>query len=760
MLNRFADASQQPLLVTGASSSQRIMRYGLLIFSCFTAVIALMEPAGNIHYPSSLIQNDLEMIKAIETRQFHEVMFLIDTSQSMAAKDTGQKISRLEFAKEISQFVIPNLKGKMVSLAAFTSLETPIVPATQDILFTLLSLQKLHFNEGDAAGTELDEALKGIQSHFKESSIQEAKTIILLTDGGDPVTEEERLKILQAIGDPFATNMRLIVVGIGSEKGAIIPEFAYQGKEIKVTLNSSLLKNIAARGRGQYISSEEKSAQNVATLVQAAIDKKDSTEQIHEVIRHARGKLPPPIYSSYFHFPLALAISSLILFLWIPEGKFFTIIFFLIIFTPIRSYGEDPLIYLEAGQGIRAEQNYHELLANDKDSWHQAVAMYNLGCFSLKRGDYDRALGYFEQASSIGNLSPILVSYIHLNSSVSTILLVEKMFKNKEINSAQALILLRQAQTELSLSHDADCKAAKLKGSDNCAGIESYQQVFNYLQKLAANLRAEEEYRRQQQIAVSLSPQKKALQQALNDTLSILTREQIEEGLINSLLLDLSELKKIIPNPDMEEAYQQGQEALKTFQQKKNQETLFFLRSVYQVIEQILSQKNKKTPKETLQAAIENQMNAIDLTIELKKMQITDASLKNLLLKKQDLVKETGSLFIDRVIIDQRKEYQQGFCQNEPWHSALPLYFEGYKMQLAARRELDQGTLTNAIFYQNETLDYWKLALKALDIPPSTISPSANYKEQKKVQNIVEMENEDYVKPQEKNLIKMTDKPW
>lgn len=762
VLNNFADPSQHPYLVVGASSSLRLWRYFLILFSVAMALLVLMEPVGNVHYPSSLLKQEAETIKAIETKKWHEVMLLIDTSQSMAVKDTRPGISRLELAKEIAQSIVVDLEGKTVSLAAFTSVETPLVPATQDILFTLLVLRHLKLNEGDTTGTDLVDALKGIREHFKEDPIQKVKTVVLFTDGGDTSLENKGRtdEILNALGDPFAMNLRLIVVAMGSVRGGVIPAVTFQGQEVKSAVELPLLKKIAARGRGEVVTTEGKSTQSISTSVRALIDKEASPEEVQEVVRHARGALPDPIHSIYFRFPLALSIIALILFLWLPEARFMTI-FFVFVSVPCWGNVQDPLIYLEAGQGVKAEQIYHEMLIDDRNPWHQAVANYNLGCFSMQRGDYDAALGYFDAVTSIKNISPLLTSYVYLNSSIATALLVEKMVKDKEINPAQGLIMLRDAEKQLILGYQADCSIGRLEGSGVCPEIASYKQVGAYLQRLAANLRREEEHRRRLKEAdeSSLSPMQIHLQKSLDETLSMISRQEIDPRNIEDLLNELNDLKSLFPDQNVKEAIHNGISAQKSLKANKNEQTRFFLLSLYQWLELILAKNNNKEPKSALRAAIEQEMNAIDMTIDMKKIGEEDGSLKEVLLQKQELVRAAGISFVDVVIIEQKKEFKKGYCQKEPWHSALPLYFEGYKMALAAAQELNKGTLVNAIHYQNETLDYWKLALKALETPPSETKASNSLLEKKEIQNLIEMETEDIPqKPQ--SPPKVVDKPW
>ncbi len=275
------------------------MKVGFLCTSWVFAVFALMGPEGNAHYVS---QKAYKMGAG-------EIVFLVDVSDSMSVNDTRTGISRLGNAKQIIENMIPEIRGRNASLFAFTSDLIPLAPGTIDTLFIRLMLDRLKINEGGLPGTDFVKSLSQLKDQLESQRAQKAKTVILLSDGGDTLweslggaeKEERKKKIAHAAKE---LNASVITVGMGSEEPVRISGLQYEGKPVMTRLQPELLRKI-----GKYYN-----ANRAASLTLA---KNLASEEVSE----KEVSLQKVVYDLYFQIPLFLSILFFAAALLIPETE-------------------------------------------------------------------------------------------------------------------------------------------------------------------------------------------------------------------------------------------------------------------------------------------------------------------------------------------------------------------------------------------------------------------------------------------------------
>src|SRR5262249_54027895 len=155
----------------------------------------------------------------------------LDVSASMSVPDVDQARTRLDLSKDIADQVISRLNGQNVSLTAFTSSFLPIVPSTNDYLFTRLMLHNLQINADETSGTDIKNALEELQKNDFPVPTSKPKTLVLITDGGDTHAEslqgEAREQYIESmvkfIENAEAQQLQVIIVGVGSTAGKEIP---------------------------------------------------------------------------------------------------------------------------------------------------------------------------------------------------------------------------------------------------------------------------------------------------------------------------------------------------------------------------------------------------------------------------------------------------------------------------------------------------------------------------------------------------------
>jgi Ca-activated chloride channel family protein len=294
--------------------------------------LALMDPLGNIRYsplggaPASSISSPTKPHNVP-----HEIIFLVDTSASMRVPDGTDGETRLEEAKAIMEDVIRQLRGQTVSLYAFTSELSAVVPATVDYLFVRLSIKELHINEGDVGGTRFAPVLTALkQQAFPEPSPKHY-TVIMLTDGGDTqlealkgkAKEQERQAILDAIPNPQQLHLRLLTVGLGSPKPQPIPHVTFEGKPVLSKLEPDILKQLAEHERGEYGMAQEWTTWDLSQKIISQIAENELVEQSDaQGERQVAGiKKEDVLVDLYYQIPLGLALLFYFLNFLLPDVR-------------------------------------------------------------------------------------------------------------------------------------------------------------------------------------------------------------------------------------------------------------------------------------------------------------------------------------------------------------------------------------------------------------------------------------------------------
>ncbi|MCB1112780.1 MAG: VWA domain-containing protein [Chlamydiales bacterium] len=296
-----------------------------VILAWITATLALMDPQGNPHYPEEKLRiSKNEKEPGAPRRIVHDVIFLLDTSASMAVDDTSTKETRLAEAKEIIDETVRMMRGENVALYTFTSEGSKLVPLTMNYIFTRILLSDVSINEGDVAGTDLYEALAVVNDSEGGMAPEKARTLVILTDAGDNRLEEtatraaEIAALLQLVEALHDEGYHIYTVGLGSKEGGTVPNVLYKGKSVVSKLQDEILQTIAKVGGGQYFSGNALSPLFIAKALYSDIEKRNAYETAP--VRAPDMAREDLIYDHYFQYPLALAIILLAAVLFLPDN--------------------------------------------------------------------------------------------------------------------------------------------------------------------------------------------------------------------------------------------------------------------------------------------------------------------------------------------------------------------------------------------------------------------------------------------------------
>jgi len=335
------------------------------------------------------------------TNKGSNVVIALDLSNSMLAKDIAP--DRLERSKKFLTSLVNKFSGDRVAFIVFAGRAYIQMPFTTDYGAFEMQLRSVHTDMIPTQGTALGEAIQ-LAASMQGSAAQQEKVLILLSDG-----EDHDSKAISMAKDAAANRTIVHTIGVGTNKGAPIPEhskaggIAYKkdlsGKQVLTRLNEDILKDIAAAGGGKYF--------NIS-------DEKRALKEISRSIKWSAGSAGEERaftrYKSYFQWFLFPAIFLLMLDLAgihvlirrknISTASVILPLLFFSLLVSCQSKPEKALqkayTCIEKGDLEAGFAQYHQIAGSDSS----ALAQYNLGATYLLMNQQDSALVYFERALS------------------------------------------------------------------------------------------------------------------------------------------------------------------------------------------------------------------------------------------------------------------------------------------------------------------------------------------------------------------------
>jgi Ca-activated chloride channel family protein len=173
----------------------------------------------------------------------------------MLAEDIAP--SRLQKYQQLVTQIINNLASDRIGLIAYAGSAVPQLPITTDYGSAKMFLQSLNTDLISSQGTAISEAIQLAESYYIEDS-KASKVLVIISDGEDH--EGEAISMAE---NAAAEGVRIITIGVGTEKGGTIPQKTNgvtqsfkkdnEGNTVITKLDSKTLKEIADAGNGIYI---------------------------------------------------------------------------------------------------------------------------------------------------------------------------------------------------------------------------------------------------------------------------------------------------------------------------------------------------------------------------------------------------------------------------------------------------------------------------------------------------------------------------
>lgn len=193
-------------------------------------------------------------------RQGVDIVFVVDTSMSMAAGDVPP--SRLWLAQSLVRRITQALPGNRVALVQAEGVGVVMAPLTVDAAVIDLLLDAIEPGSLPLPGTQLAPALARAAALFPEGG-EKHRALVVLSDGEDHGEGLDR-----AISDLRSAGIIVHCVGVGTAHGAPVPDAARpgdfkrdeNGQVVVSRLHPETLERIATETGGLYLSATRSNA--------------------------------------------------------------------------------------------------------------------------------------------------------------------------------------------------------------------------------------------------------------------------------------------------------------------------------------------------------------------------------------------------------------------------------------------------------------------------------------------------------------------
>lgn len=215
-----------------------------------------------------------------------DIYLLMDTSKSMLVADINP--NRISVAKKIGADLLDHLQGDRIGFIPFASEAYIQMPLTDDYQLARMFLDVMDTDMIGGGGSNLAAAIKLAAASFKRTA-EADKIILILSDGEDH--DEASLKAAQAVKDE---SIKIYAVGIGAEKGGLVPVYNNagdtitdylkdaNGNPITSRLMPATLKQLSRYGNGTYYQISQQGKEIYDLIDELSALKKDTyaAEQI------------------------------------------------------------------------------------------------------------------------------------------------------------------------------------------------------------------------------------------------------------------------------------------------------------------------------------------------------------------------------------------------------------------------------------------------------------------------------------------------
>lgn len=262
----FGDSSLLEKLSPEKSVFKPALKITVLLLAMAFLIIALVNPK---------IGTKIETVK----RQGIDIVFAVDVSKSMLAEDVAP--NRLEKSKQLVSQLINQLGSDKIGIIAYSGSAFPVLPMTSDYSVAKMFMQGMNPGIISSQGTSIDEAIELANEKYFVKKEKTSKLLIIISDG-----EDHSDNAVDAAEDAKSAGIKIITIGVGSEKGGTIPlkslgkgdelQKDQEGNVVVTKRNAEVLGKIAKSANGIYV--DGNNTKNVLETIKNVLDKTQKSE--------------------------------------------------------------------------------------------------------------------------------------------------------------------------------------------------------------------------------------------------------------------------------------------------------------------------------------------------------------------------------------------------------------------------------------------------------------------------------------------------
>jgi Ca-activated chloride channel homolog len=241
-----------------------ILKFSVFCLAILCMIFGLINPK---------IGTKMETVK----REGIDIVFALDVSKSMLCEDVAP--SRLEKSKQLISQIINQLGNDRIGIVAYAGSAFPVLPITTDYSVAKMFLQSANTDMVSSQGTSLDDAIKLASTYFDDKKT--SKLLIMISDGEDHSEGAQ-----DAAEEATKLGMKIITIGVGTEKGGTIPlkengvlqgyKKDNNGETVITKLDQEGLTKIAKITKGGYVNGTN--TKEVLDYVKNALNNIQKTE--------------------------------------------------------------------------------------------------------------------------------------------------------------------------------------------------------------------------------------------------------------------------------------------------------------------------------------------------------------------------------------------------------------------------------------------------------------------------------------------------
>ena len=199
------------LIIIIIINKRNVIRRSIIVLLLFVMNLRLMIPSGKV----SAISKNLD------------ILFVVDTTISMAAEDYNKVEPRITAVKNDCKYIVDFFSGSRFSIITFGNNSQIVTPFTKDSNMTSQAIRTFHVVEPFyAKGSSLNLPLKDMEKVLKGSKEKQGRTRIVFFISDGEITNDEPLSSFSSIGKYIDGGA---VLGYGTEKGGYmkVEEYLY-----------------------------------------------------------------------------------------------------------------------------------------------------------------------------------------------------------------------------------------------------------------------------------------------------------------------------------------------------------------------------------------------------------------------------------------------------------------------------------------------------------------------------------------------------